>query len=452
MDIESISIDAGWVPVVVIVATMLSLLASIGWRSSQTRRRRRASSEWSEPEVRRLSTWRWQLLFGIPITLALVGMAALIDDGVALIPYQYPNSFYAWFGFIPLAACFCVLGWLGAPWWRRIVSLLSVVLACVFAFVVVNEHYQYWPNIGSLLGKNAQYQVDDVQLKQAQADYRKTKRLPDHGFTITENIPGTKSGFTTRDAYIWLPPAWVASPTPRLPVVELLHGSPGAPGDWTRAGFADQSAQAYALQHGGKAPILAMVDSNGSETNDTECVDSSRGKAETYLTVDVPDYMREKFAAKTGDRTFAVAGESAGGMCSTMLALRHPDIYAAFGDYAGLTSPTVGQDVDPGATVSALFNGDQDAYNEHDPLWLLKNRRFKDLAGWFQVGLSDAGPLAAQRTLVPLARSAGVYTCALEIPGQHDYTFVTQAFQTSYPWLSWRLDLGPEPQTPATCS
>jgi S-formylglutathione hydrolase FrmB len=149
----------------------------------------------------------------------------------------------------------------------------------------------------------------------------------------------------------------------------------------------------------------------------------------------------------------AVAGNSAGGMCAVMLTLRHPDIYTAFADYAGLTSPTVSTGVDPAKTTAALFGGDSNEYNEHDPLWLLKNKKFTNVAGWFEVGTSDTEPLAAQRTLVPLARAAGMLTCAKEIPGQHDYTFAAQAFKDSYPWLSYRLKSGPEPPNLASiCS
>jgi len=136
-----------------------------------------------------------------------------------------------------------------------------------------------------------------------------------------------------------------------------------------------------------------------------------------------------------------------------MLTLRHPDLYTAFGDYAGLTSPTVSLGVDQAKTTAALFGGNSAEYNEHDPLWLLKNKKFSDIAGWFEVGLSDSDPLASQRTLVPLARAAGVLTCAKEIPGIHDYTFAAQAFKDSYPWLSYRLKTGPEPPNAVTiCS
>ena len=80
MDIDSISVIDGWFPTVVVVLTIVGLLASLGWRSTRTRRRRRSvtsSDEWSAPEVRRRPAWRWQLLLGIPIAIALVGLAAL---------------------------------------------------------------------------------------------------------------------------------------------------------------------------------------------------------------------------------------------------------------------------------------------------------------------------------------------------------------------------------------
>jgi S-formylglutathione hydrolase FrmB len=453
MDIDSISVIDGWFPTVVIVLTIVTLLASLGWRASRTRRRRRSpsSGEWSTPEVRRRPAWRWQLLLGIPIAIALVGLAALIDDGVSLIPYQFPNSFYVWFAVIPLALAFCAIGWRGAPWWRRAISVISVAFACVFALTFVNQHYQYYPNIGALLGKEAQYEVSNAQLKQAQADFRKTKKLPDHGFTISEHIPGTESKFNARDALIWVPPAWVASPTPKLPVIELLSGYPGSPADWTRAGFADQTIEAFASAHHGLAPVLVIPDTLGVDVNDTECVNSHLGQADSYLSIDVPNYLRSTFHAGTGEGSLAVAGFSLGGTCALMLALRHPDIFRTFGDYAGLTSPTVGGYVQPSLTIERLFDGSKAEYDKYDPLSLLKTT-YRGLAGWFEVGTNDPDPRNAQQTLVPLARSAGILTCVVLAPaGQHDFDFAAQAFRDSLPWLAFRVDAGPEP-TGISCS
>jgi hypothetical protein len=82
--------------------------------------------------------------------------------------------------------------------------------------------------------------------------------------------------------------------------------------------------------------------------------------------------------------------------------LRSSRIFIAFGDYAGLTSPTVAEALNPSQTPPLSSAGDRDEYNEHDPLWLFSTRKFPDLAGWFEVGLSDSESARRQRTLVPL--------------------------------------------------
>ena len=122
----------------------------------------------------------------------------------------------------------------------------------------------------------------------------KTGKLPDHGATLSITIPGQGLKFTPRQAYVWVPPAWFAPSHAKLPVIELLHGTPGQPSDWTRAIYADQTSLAYAKQHNGVAPILVMPDINGSLTGDTECANSAMfGQVETYLTQTVPDVHAE---------------------------------------------------------------------------------------------------------------------------------------------------------------
>jgi hypothetical protein len=49
MDIDSISVIDGWFPTVVIVLTIVTLLASLGWRATRTRRRRRSPSSANGP-------------------------------------------------------------------------------------------------------------------------------------------------------------------------------------------------------------------------------------------------------------------------------------------------------------------------------------------------------------------------------------------------------------------
>jgi hypothetical protein len=94
----------------------------------------------------------------------------------------------------------------------------------------------------------------------------------------------------------------------------LLHGSPGSPTDWTRAGEANLTADRYAAAHDGFAPILVMPDVNGAGwMRDSKCVNGPEGNAETYLTTDVRRAVVHSFDALAGGASWAVAGLSEGG-------------------------------------------------------------------------------------------------------------------------------------------
>ena len=333
--------------------------------------------------------WKRQVLLGVPITAALVGIIALLVDGLALIPYQFPNSYYLWVGLVVLALVVGIIGWTRFRNWRRVVSVLSVLLSAVMAFTLVNQQYQYYPTAGAVFGVDAQNQVSLKKLDEVRERAKREHggQLPTHGFTIEIAIPGARSGFHARDALVWVPPIWIAKSKIKLPVLMLLEGSPGAPEDWTRAAFADQTARNFADKHGGVAPIIVMPDQNGAFSGDTECTNSPRGKAETYLTEDVPNFIRDHFNAKTG--VMAIAGLSEGGMCSLMLSLRHPDQFPTFADYSGLSGPTVEESIAPQQTTDLLFHGDTADYERHNPITLLKTHQYPKLAGWFEVGTAD---------------------------------------------------------------
>jgi len=248
-------------------------------------------------------------------------------------------------------------------------------------------------------------------------------------------------------------PAWFGRNHPQLPVVELLHGTPGDPSNWTKSSYADQTALAFAEQHHGIAPILVMPDVNGSWGGDTECVNSTMyGDVETYLTQTVPQFMRKSFNASTAPGSIAIAGLSEGGTCAVTLALNNAKNISIFADYSGDESPTYYSD-NQQQTIHALFGGSLANYNAHNPPYILAHQQFKGMAGWFEVGAQDTdSPPATVRALQQLASNAGIDTCIAMPPGGHDFRLWSQAFSDSLPWLSWQLKLTPEPKSiPAQC-
>ncbi len=200
------------------------------------------------------------------------------------------------------------------------------------------------------------------------------------------------------------------------------------------------------------APILVMPDYNGS-AQDTECSNTHLGRAETYLTRDVPDYLVSQFDAAPSPRRWAVAGLSAGALCATMLSLRNPDVFSTFASYSGFLSPTYLDD-SAAQTIQVLYGGSTKAYEAHNPIHLLTSgHRFRSLAAWFSAGAQDSSTAPATRQLAAAAMRDGMRQVCLTIPpGTHSFQFWSQAFHDSLPWLAWQLGLTPAPRrVPARC-
>jgi S-formylglutathione hydrolase FrmB len=147
----------------------------------------------------------------------------------------------------------------------------------------------------------------------------------------------------------------------------------------------------------------------------------------------------------------AVGGLSAGGTCAVMLALRHPSLYATFASFSGFSRPQY-EETTVSQTIETLFAGSMADYEAHSPEHLLQTQTYPGLAGWFEVGSDDNGPLLSAHLLQPAAQKAGIATCILVRPGGHDYNLWSQAFADALPWLSWRIGLTREPgKELATC-
>jgi S-formylglutathione hydrolase FrmB len=426
----NISIISGWFPLVLRGLALLSLMAAVSWRSGG---------------------WKRQLGRGLPIAAMVTGVVALVLTLGSLVPSDFPWLAYVWGFTFVLAVWVAATGWAGAGRWRRVVSVAAVVLTLLATLDTVDVEAGSFPTVGRLVTFDPENVVEIPQLQQIRAQVAATGKLPDQGVVITVTIPPKVSHFDTRPAYVYLPPVWFSKVTPSLPTLILLPGEPGSASDWSGDGDADNTADAFAQANHGVAPIIVMPDPNGVLTVDSECVNSKFGNAETYLVQDVPAFARSQFGASDRPGSLAIGGLSAGGTCSTMLSLRHPTVFPTFASFSGFATPQY-QETSQAETIDTLFGGSEQDFAAHDPAQLLRNGHFDGLAGWFEVGNQDQQPLEAARFLQPAALRAGIATCIRVRPGGHDFDLWSQALVDSFPWLSWRLGLTPQPSSePATC-
>lgn len=362
---------------------------------------------------------------------------ALVVHAVGLVPLDIPRWFYAVavLPFLGPALGVAAGRALRSP--ARVVAVACLPLGLLASAVVVNDHYRYWPTVGALLGRDHSDPMIDaatvLRLAGADPTDAATPTGPSgQGRLVDLPIPGPSSGFHARTARLWLPPGFLTDPDRPRPVIELLGGTPGWTSDWTRSAGIDTIADQVAATHGGEAPILVMVDPNGSAFGDTECV----GASERYLTEDVPAFLEAHLAVPSTRTAWAIGGYSEGGTCAVTLALRHPDRYSAFADLAGDAHPDVGGH---SHTVRALFGGSESAFAAHDPETLLTTNRYPDLAGWFGAGRGDGSPRRATARLASEARSAGIDVEQDACPGGHDFGFVGHALKMALPWLDQHL-------------
>lgn len=376
-----------------------------------------------------------------------------------------------WVVITGFAAAMAVLTWRGGLWWRRIVSMLAVVLAVLCGFVELNIATGYFPTVQSAwqraTGSGPPQWIDEAAL----AAMRAAGEQPTRGTMVWVDIPRDASGFGHRRELVYLPPAWFRSdPPPALPAVMAIGAEFSHPSDWPESGGALKTLDEFAAFHRGNTPVVVFPDSTGTFNNDTECVNGPRGNATDHLTKDVRPYMISHFGVSADRAKWGLAGWSSGGTCAIVLAARNPDLFSAFVALDGQLGPNTGTKAQ---TIARLFGGDAEAWASFDPKTVIeKTGRYPDMAAWLGVsgtttpvhrraGEAPVDPQAlagwdqyseahaANANRLCLLLSAHNVECAVVgYPGSHTFDAAGVGFAAALPWLAGRLgtpDTQPRP-------
>lgn len=398
--------------------------------------------------VRRRSWWTVTVpLIALGTAVAVFVVQYLEDNSWRLIADELPISVLVWIGVgvfgvaLAVARCFCT------PRWRtRLAALLAGLLVLLAACSQVNVFYDQYPRLRTLVtaltrestdlrtagGGRRNATVRTPEGGTLESVWRPPADMPDKGSLSKVKIPGTVSGFDARDAWVYLPPAYRTDPRALLPVIVLMPGQPGSPQDWLDSGQLAETMDAYAAEHHGLAPVAVSVDTLHSPLNNTICVDSKRGKVHTYLTQDVPAWIRANLQVAAAPGSWAAGGYSLGGTCSLQLAVTAPELFGSFIDISGQREPTLGSHQ---RTVDELFGGSSAAYDAISPLKIMQRKSFAGTNGLFIVGSSDGTFAPQQRDAYAAARKAGMNATYKELPGGHSWAVWRPALGVGLAWL-----------------
>lgn len=236
----------------------------------------------------------------------------------------------------------------------------------------------------------------------------------------------TVRGALSLPMYVYLPAAYRTGDD-RYPVITVFHGFPGTPEFWLR----DLDAQSILdreIDAGRMAPTVVLFPNQTPDAlRDTECTDLRDGpQAETFLTVDVPAFVRAHYRVRTDQAGWGLAGYSAGAFCAINLLLRHPDRYAAAASLSGYAEPGID-----------IGDGSQNTTN--NPMWRLSNLPQPPVALWLGWADDDLESARESRRLAAEVRAPLEVTTAVVARGGHNSTVWRLMEAPAFDWLSAHL-------------
>jgi S-formylglutathione hydrolase FrmB len=333
---------------------------------------------------------------------------------------------------------------------RAVVAVLAAGVLCGCAAGAVNRDTGRYPTLASLAGHRTPPTARLVDFgavpgpqsrvqtgSPTAAGWQPPARRATDGMLTHAEIPGTASGFVARPALVYLPPAYLDSPRPLLPVLVLVAGNPGQPDDWLGNGLAE-TATAFAAAHDGLAPVVVVPDALGATDAVPLCLNSRLGNVDTYLAEDVPAWVAGHLQVDDAPRARAIGGYSYGGTCAVQLATNHPDVYPTFLDMSGQDEPSIG---DHAGTVAATYGGDESAFAAVSARDVLARQRRPDVSGVFVVGAEDDEYRPQQQRMYAAARAAGMDVRYYELPGGHSGQVWVPGLAGELGWIARRTGL-----------
>lgn len=258
-------------------------------------------------------------------------------------------------------------------------------------------------------------------------------RLPASGGTgrlRTFTVTGPRSGLTGT-ILVGLPADYTdAANSTQYPILETFHGYPGTVTQWPEGMHLTSTLDTEVTQ-GRMAPVITIsptIEFPGGI--DTECVDAPGGnpKVETWLTQDVPDWVRAHLQVRPDRTAWATIGLSSGAWCAAMATMLHPNRYAAAIVMGGYFRPHFSANYQPFTASSAL--------GQRYDLITLAAHAPPPVALWVQTSHADPFSYPSTTTLLANARAPlSVHALILQHAGHREGIWIDE-LPTALQWLA----------------
>ncbi len=367
---------------------------------------------------------RWLVRLGISVTVGAVAavLILIITSAVNTFGVALSDTTSAWaiatFAAVGLAIATLIIS---APW-RKAVAVIAIECFVLAGTVGINADFGLNKTIADFVGTSTAKAVALPKLKVALApampldggalwaNWKPPKNMPTAGTITQVVIPNTLSGFKSRPAGLYLPPAALVADPPSLPLMIMMMGQPGNPDP----SFAGAILNQYAARHDGLAPIVLAVDQLGNPSTDPLCLDTTRhGNAQTFVTQDAVNWARTHLHVLQDAAHWVVAGYSNGGECALSFGAKFPQLWSNVLDISGEESP--GSDR-RAQTLATAFNGNSAAYAAASPIAILAATRYSNMLGIFTVGSNDRIYRPQALRVSAAAKAAGWATTYFEVP------------------------------------
>lgn len=183
--IAQLSLIHGWFPPAVQIIAAVLLVCALARRSAR----------WGT---------RWLPAMAV-VAVAASLLARWYVDSLGVAGNAGPVALWLWAGLTTLAVGVAVVGWPGARWWRRAVSVLAVPLCALGCLVTLNNWVGYFPTVHAAWNQLTSGPLIDQTDRLAVTAMQVTHARPTAGVVVPVDIDSDASGFDHRRELVYLP-------------------------------------------------------------------------------------------------------------------------------------------------------------------------------------------------------------------------------------------------------